>query len=185
MIKFLGILSNKKKVTTKKAARLLVETLDEAIVHGFVEIQDFLNNNNNLDGSPNLTDKDIRWFRLIVFVGNLKISSDFFDQDSAEDLYNNLLDYMANKMAGDNEIAIEQLNDYASYLDELLKKSDNCIEAMATAIFDKYNINEFQVNLFRMKNEPNPVLFQELKNLMRHFIWNWEDYLNKNKIIKG
>jgi|TARA_B100001142_G_C14348103_1_gene660872 hypothetical protein len=185
MIKFLGILSTKNKVTTKKAARLLVETLDEAIVHGFVEIQDFLNNNNNLEGSPNLTVKDIRWFRLIVFVGNLKISSDFFDHDNAEDLYNNLLDYMADKMTGDNEIAIEQLNDYASYLDELLRRSDNCIEAMATAIFDKYNINEFQVNLFRRKNEPNPVLFQELKNLMGHFIWNWEDYLNKNKIIKG
>ena len=63
MIKFLGILSKKKKITASKIAHLLVETLDEVIVNGFVEIQDFLNNNNNLERNPNLTNKDIRWFR--------------------------------------------------------------------------------------------------------------------------
>ena len=182
MIKFLGILSKKKKITASKIAHLLVETLDEVIVNGFVEIQDFLNNNNNLERNPNLTNKEIKWFRLIVFVGNLKMIPDFFEQKHAEDLHNHLLDIMADKMEGENEISIEQLGDYCTYLDELLRKSDNCIEAMATAIFDKYNINDFQVNLFRRKNEPNPVLFQELKNLMSHFIWNWEDYLSKHKI---
>ena len=182
MIKFLGILSNKKKILASKTAHLLVETLDEVIVNGFVEIQDFLNNNNNLERNPNLTNKEIKWFRLIVFVGNLKMIPDFFEQKDAENLHNHLLDIMADKMEGENEISIEQLGDYCTYLDELLRKSDNCIEAMATAIFDKYNINDFQVNLFRRKNEQNPVLFQELKNLMSHFIWNWEDYLSKHKI---
>ena len=182
MIKFLGILTKKKKITGRKTAHLLVKTLDEVIVNGFVEIQDFLNNNNNLESNPNLTSKDIKWFRLIVFVGNLKMIPAFFEQEHAEDLHNHLLDIMADKMEGENEISIEQLADYCTYLDELLRKSDNCIEAMATAVFDKYNINDFQVNLFRRKNEPNPVLFQELKNLMSHFIWNWEDYLDKHKI---
>ena len=182
MIKFLGLLSKKKKISSLKTANLLVTTLDEVIVNGFVEIQDFINNNNNLERNPNLSNKDIRWFRLIVFVGNLKMIPAFFEQEHAEDLHNYLLDIMADKMEGENEIAIEQLADYCTYLDELLRKSDNCIEAMAAAVFDKYNINDFQVNLFRRKNEPNPVLFQELKNLMSHFIWNWEDYLNKHKI---
>ena len=182
MIKFLGILSKKKKISASKTAHLLVETLDEVIVNGFVEIQDFLNNNNNLERNPNLTNKEIKWFRLIVFVGNLKMIPDFFEQKYAEDLHNHLLDRMADKMEGENEISIEQLGDYSTYLDELLRKSNNCIEAMATAVFDKYNINDFQVNLFRRKNETNPILFQELKNLMSHFIWNWEDYLSKHKI---
>ena len=176
------VLSKKKKISASKTAHLLVETLDEVIVNGFVEIQDFLNNNNNLERNPNLTNKEIKWFRLIVFVGNLKMIPDFFEQKYAEDLHNHLLDRMADKMEGENEISIEQLGDYSTYLDELLRKSNNCIEAMATAVFDKYNINDFQVNLFRRKNEPNPILFQELKNLMSHFIWNWEDYLSKHKI---
>ena len=182
MIKFLGLLSKKKKISSLKTANLLVATLDEVIVNGFVEIQDFINNNNNLERNPNLTTKDIRWFRLIVFVGNLKMIPTFFEDELSEQLHNQFLDIMAEKMEGENDIALEQLVDYETYLSDLLRKSDNCVEAMATAVFDKYNINDFQVNLFRRKNEPNPVLFQELKNLISHFIWNWEDYLSKHKI---
>ena len=67
MIKFLGILSKKKKITGSKTAHLLVETLDEVIVNGFVEIQDFLNNNNNLERNPNLTNKDIKWLGIYIY----------------------------------------------------------------------------------------------------------------------
>ena len=49
---------------------------------------------------------------------------------------------------------------------------------MAHAIFEKYNINNFQGDLFK-KNKPNPVFLNELKNLLNHFIWNWEEYLEK------
>ena len=182
MIKFLGLLSKKKRISTQETAKLLVATLDEVIVNGFVEIQDFINDNNNLERNPNLTEKDIMWFRLIVFVGNLKILPDFFEEDQAESLHNQLLDFMAEKIAGEHEVALEKLSDYCTYLDSLLRKSDNYIEAMATALFDKYNINEFQVNLFKRKNEPNPVFFQELKKTMKYFIWNWEDFLTKHKV---
>ena len=70
MIKFLGILSKKKKITAKETANLLVATLDEVIVNGFVEIQDFINNNNNLENNPNLKEKDILQKELKL---NLKI----------------------------------------------------------------------------------------------------------------
>ena len=91
MIKFLGLLSKKKKISSLKTANLLVTTLDEVIVNGFVEIQDFINNNNNLERNPNLSNKDIRWFRLIVFVGNLKMIPSFFDDEQAEKLQISLL----------------------------------------------------------------------------------------------
>lgn len=182
MIKFLGLLSKKKKINSLKTTKLLVTALDEVIVKGFVEIQDFINNNNNLERSPNLSENDIRWFRLIVFVGNLKMIPVFFEEDQAENLHNQLLDLMSEKIGGESNIALEQLGDYCTYIDDLLRKSDNCIEAMATAVFDKYDINDFQVNLFKRKNEPNPVFFHELKNLMTHFIWNWEEFLSQYKI---
>ena len=53
---------------------------------------------------------------------------------------------------------------------------------MAHAIFEKYNINDFQGDLFKRKNKPNPIFLNELKNLLSHFIWNWEEYLEKNKL---
>ena len=48
--------------------------------------------------------------------------------------------------------------------------------------FEKYNINDFQGTLFKRKNKPNPIFISEMKNLLKHFIWNWEEYLQKNKL---
>ena len=54
---------------------------------------------------------------------------------------------------------------------------------MAVAVFDKYNINDCQSELLKRKNDPNPILFNELKKLLGHFRWNWDDFLEKCKII--
>ncbi len=183
MLKFFGI-SKKTKISIEKASNIFVSALDEVIIKGFVEILDFINNNNNLEKSPNITNRDIKWFRLIVFVSNIKMLSVYFDEKQSEQLHNQLIDLMVKRIQGESDLALEQLLDYESYISELLEKSDNCLEAMATAVFEKYEINDYQVSLFKKKNEPNPILFQELKNLMSHFIWNWEDFLSKHKIIK-
>ena len=72
--------SKKKKITAKETANLLVGTLDVVIANGFVEIQDFINNNNNLEDNPNLTDEDVEWFRNIIFLGNMKNLDTFFEE---------------------------------------------------------------------------------------------------------
>ena len=53
---------------------------------------------------------------------------------------------------------------------------------MTIAVFDKFNINRFQSELFRKKDEPNPILFNELRKYIGHFVWNWEEFLEKCKI---
>ena len=77
MIKFLGLLSKKKKVKANVAAAIYVSLLNNVIKEGFVEIKDFINNNNNLEDNPNLTDIDIDWFRNIIYLGNLENLSIF------------------------------------------------------------------------------------------------------------
>ena len=72
MIKFLGLLSKKKKVKAKLAATIYVNLLNNVIEVGFVEIKDFINNNNNLEENPNLTNLDVDWFKNIVFLGNMQ-----------------------------------------------------------------------------------------------------------------
>jgi hypothetical protein len=78
MIKFLGLLSKKKKVKADVAAAIYVSLLNNVIKEGFVEIKDFINNNNNLEENPNLTDIDVDWFRNIIYLGNLENLSSFF-----------------------------------------------------------------------------------------------------------
>ena len=46
---------------------------------------------------------------------------------------------------------------------DLMNEFGSEIDAMAFAI-DKYNINEFQGELFKRKNKPNPIFISEMKN---------------------
>ena len=79
MLKFFGISKKKEKVSVEDTAIMFSSSLNKVVDTGFPEIQDFLNKNNNLEKSPEIIDKDIRWFRLIVFVGNLHIMSTKFE----------------------------------------------------------------------------------------------------------
>jgi hypothetical protein len=183
MIKFLGLLSKKKKVKANVAAAIYVGLLNNVIQEGFVEIKSFINNNNNLEDSPNLTDIDIDWFRNIIYLGNLEDLSSFFEKQNAAILRGLILDEI-HKGLPENEqhLAIERFLDHENYFKELLMQHEYAINAMAYGIFEKYNINECQGDLFKRKNKPNPIFFNELKNLVKHFMWNWEDYLEKNKL---
>ena len=60
---------------------------------------------------------------------------------------------------------------------------DDILKSMAFAIFEKYNINDFQGDMFKRKNKPNPILIHELKNLLAHFLWNWDSDLKDYRII--
>ena len=183
MIKFLGLLSKKKKVKPETAVSIYVALLQKVISEGFIEIKDFINNNNNLEGSPNLNDDNVDWFSNVIFLGNMKGLDLYFEEEEASTLRALILDeiYKDNEVSEQN-LAIERFLDYEKYFKELLDKYELPINAMAHAIFEKYNINDFQGNLFRKKNKPNPVFINELKNLLNHFIWNWEEYLEKNKL---
>jgi hypothetical protein len=183
MIKFLGLLSKKKKVKPATAVTIYVAILQNVISGGFIEIKDFINNNNNLESNPNLKDSDIDWFSNVIFLGNMKNLDSYFEENEVSSLRTLILDEIYKDVkANDQNLAVERFLDYENYFNDLLIKYEFSINAMAHAIFEKYNINDFQGDLFKKKNKPNPVFLNELKNLLSHFLWNWEEYLEKNKL---
>ena len=82
----------------------------------------------------------------------------------------------------DAEISMDLFLNYEMYFNDILVKQVDPIETMAVAVFDKYNINDCQSELLKRKNEPNPVLFNELRKYLSHFVWNWDEFLDKCKI---
>ena len=109
MIKFLGLLSKKKKVKAELAAAIYVNLLNNVIEAGFFEIKDFINNNNNLEDNPNITDLDIEWFRNIVFLGNMKNLDTFFEEKDSAKLRGYILDEMyKNLPESEQHLAIER-----------------------------------------------------------------------------
>lgn len=183
MIKFFGLLSKKNKVKAESVAPIYVALLENVINEGYVEVKEFINKNNNLEGTPDLDDKDIAWFSNIVFLGNMQNLKFYFEDLEFTRLRALILDEIYRDLNEDSQhLAIERFLDYENYFGELMLRHECAITAMAYGVFEKYNINNFQGDLFKKKNKPNPIFFHELKNLLKHFIWNWEDYLKKNKL---
>ena len=184
MINFLNLLSKKNKVLAITAADIYVNLLNRAIDEGFIEIKNFINNNNNLDSNPNIHDKDIDWFRNIIFLGNIQNLNSAFEENESIIMRGLILDVMY-KDYSENEqpLAIERFLDYENYFKGILNDNESIISGMAYGIFEKYGINKYQGDLFKKKNKPNPIFFNELKNLLNHFIWNWDEYLAKNKVV--
>ena len=182
MIKFFGF-SKKKKVKPATTASIYVTLLQNVVSEGFIEIKDFINNNNNLESNPNLNDTDIDWFSNVIFLGNMKNLDLHFEENEVFTLRALILDEIYKDVeVNAQHLAIEKFLEYENYFKELLARHEFPIDAMAYAIFEKYNINDFQGDLFKKKNKPNPIFLNELKNLLNHFIWNWEEYLEKNKL---
>jgi len=181
MLKFFGI-SKKEKISVKDTANIFAVALNKVVNDGFPEIQNFLNKNNNLDKSPEISDEEIKWFRLIIFSGNLHLLSTKFEDAEALELRNKIIDELILFLDEDNEISMDLFLNYETYFKDILVKQVDPIETMAVAVFDKYNINDCQSELLKRKNEPNPVLFNELRKYLSHFIWNWDEFLEKCKI---
>ena len=181
MLKFFGI-SKKDKISVEDTGKIFSVALNKVVNDGFPEIQSFLNKNNNLDKSPNISGKDIKWFRLIIFTGNLHLLTTKFEENESLELRNQILDYLLPYLDDDKEVSMDLFLNYETYFKDILVKQINPIESMAVAVFDKYNINDCQSELLKRKNEPNPVLFNELRKYLSHFMWNWDEFLEKCKV---
>lgn len=181
MLKFFGI-SKKDKISVEDTAKIFSVALNKVINDGFPEIQSFLNRNNNLDKSPNISDEDIKWFRLIIFTGNLYLLTTKFEENESLELRNQIIDNLLPYLDDDKEVSMDLFLNYETYFNDILVKQIDPIESMAVAVFDTYNINDCQSELLKRKNEPNPVLFNELRKYLSHFMWNWDEFLEKCKV---
>lgn len=177
--------SKKKKIKIQDLAFVYSSTLHEVIQAGFPEIIEFVNDNRKFEESPNLQKDDISWFLMIVFVANNFHLSNFFDDQIVDRLQHLGLNKLLEKISPDEEedIIRDRFIDYENFFKDQVSDDVSIEKAMAKSIFIKYNLNDFQGKLLKNQNEPNPVFLQELTNLLSHFVWNWDDYLNKYKVV--
>lgn len=54
---------------------------------------------------------------------------------------------------------------------------------MSKAVFFKYNLNDYQEEYFRQMKTPNPIFLKNLDEVMRHFLWDWEVFNEKYKVV--
>lgn len=183
MIKLFGF-SKKEKISIDKLTKLYANTLFEVVDQGFPEIIGFVNDNRKFEESPNLKTTDVKWFLMIIFAANNHRLANFFSGDIVDALHSSctleIIDFI---MEDEEEIIREMILDYETFFKEQFAVSETTEKAMARSIFIKYNLNDYQGKLLKNQNEPNPVFLEELASLLSHFVWNWDDFLSKNKVV--
>jgi len=176
-------LFGKKKVTAEELAPLYVSTIYGAINHGFPIVTEFLNEDAEFVRPPGINPVNDEWFIYIIFSANLFNISQFFSAEQAADLSRIFSSEITRMLGKDPETDDQILYDYMEFLKGLNAKEKNLARAMALAIFHKYDLNSFQQEHFQKLNAPNPSILKELQDMVALFLWNWEDYLNKYKVI--
>lgn len=183
MMKLFGF-SKKEKISVNKLAKLYANTLFEVVYNGFPEIIGFVNDNRKFEESPNLQTEDVKWFLMIIFAANNHRLLDFFSDDVVDALHNACTrEVICFLKEDEEEVVREMVMDYESFFAEQFAEYVKLEKAMARSIFIKYNLNDYQGKLLKNQNEPNPVFLQELANLLSHFVWNWDDFLSKYKVV--
>jgi hypothetical protein len=120
---------------------------------------------------------------MIIFAGNNHRLSDYFDDSVVDRIHLASLNELINFIDQEDDVVRDMFLDYERFFKDQLVDDITIEKAMAKSIFVKYNLNDFQGELLKSQNEPNPVFLQELTDLLSHFIWNWNDYLQKYKVV--
>ncbi|MGD1846714.1 MAG: hypothetical protein ACFB10_15100 [Salibacteraceae bacterium] len=177
-------LFRKKKLAEEKVANVFVNTLLDLVDEGFPEVAALINEDPEFSISPNINAEDSDRFLLIMLAGNMKYIPDYFT--NYQDF--RLMDLINRKMAlalGVEADALKQtISNYQSFFTRINHPSKNTHYAMSKAVFYKYELNDFQSEYFRNMKTPNPIFLKRLDDIVAHFIWDWESFQNKFRVVE-
>ena len=72
--------------------------------------------------------------------------------------------------------------EYQSFITRVNYPSKNMVYGMSKAMFEKYQLNEFQDDYFRRMQAPNPLFLKRMDEVMANFVWNWDAFFKKFKM---
>jgi len=178
-------LFGKKKIKKEKAVEIYVDTIFDVIERGFPEIASFINEEKQFNKSPQIGQEDFEWFTYIIYGGNVLNLYEYFEQEQADDMKMLIVREVAERYTKrDQHIAEEIILEYEKFLLEIQKKNKNIVKTISLALFNKFELNNYQDEHYQRLNAPNPVFLKELNEMMELFVWNWEDFLQKYRIGK-
>ncbi len=182
MMTLFGI--GKRKVTEDKVANIVVNTILNYVDEGFPVIAAIINESPEFNKSPKINEEDSTEFLLILIVANLNFMSIFIDPTSEQNIRGFVVEKFASVLEITPEKLEEVLKEYKKTLSRINHPSKNMLYAMSKGIFYKYNLVDYQESeFFRNKQAPNPIFIKRLDEIMGQFIFNWEEFVTKYKIV--
>ncbi|MBK21575.1 MAG: hypothetical protein CMP63_04560 [Flavobacteriales bacterium] len=177
-------LLGKKRLKEQHVAKVFVGTLNELAEKTFPTLSEFLNEVPELMESPKIKPNQMEWFLYIVFSTNLYNLQYHFESNQLNRMRILVIDEFIESLEGrEHDLTLEQINNYEDYITSLEKTNNDLPKSMATAIFNKYGINNCQLDHFQKINTPNPIIIKSIEEATKNYIWNWTDFLEKYKMV--
>lgn len=177
-------LFGKKRLKEEYVSKVFVSTINELAIESFPILSEFLNEAPELQSSPKIKGDQIEWFLYIVFSANLYDLQNHFDIDQHNRMRILIIDEFIESISGkSHDEVLENINNYEEYISSLSRvERDGLGKIIATAIFQKYGLNECQLEHFQRMNKPNPATIKAMCEITDNFIWNWSDLLENYKL---
>lgn len=174
----------KKKLKEQHVAKVFVSTINELAEESFPTLSDFLNEVPELESSPAITPDQIEWFLYIIFSSNLYNLKFHFEAEQLNRMRILVIDEFIESLEGrDHDLTLEHINNYEDYIAAIEKRNGDLAKSIATALFNKFGLNNCQVDHFQKMNTPNPIIIKSIEEVTKNFIWNWTDFLDKYKVV--
>jgi len=172
----------KKKLSAEKVSKQFIANLLEVTEQGFEQMAGLINDDPAFEKKPTVSAQYYQPFFLVVLAANFKLLPAYFKDDTDKEIIKHSLDYLQEIFEEDVDFDA-RIKEMQSLMSRINHPSKNTLYAMSKAVFEVYQLNEFQKDYFKNLNTPDPTFLKRMDELMPHFIWNWDDLLKEYKII--
>lgn len=173
----------KKKFTDDQLANVFVNGVLEAVDKGFDEVAAMIEEDPAFVQPPNLKAARDGHFTMIVIVANVRYLQDSFSPEQIKALENVIFSKFATAFDMDEAQFIKYFKSYASFMSRVNHPSKSVLYSMSKGVFYKYKLNDCQDDYFRRLDCPNPLFLKRMDEIMKHFIWNWEAFFKRYKMV--
>lgn len=171
----------KKKLSTEKVSKQFIANLLEVTEQGFVQMAGLINDDPAFEKKPSISENYYQPFFMVVLAANFKLLPTYFKDDTDKLILQQSISYLQEIF--EEEVDFEQqIKATQSLMARVNHPSKNTLYAMSKALFEVYELNDFQKEYFRNLHTPDPTFLKRMDELMPHFIWNWDDLLKEYKI---
>ncbi len=172
----------KKRLSDNQLANVFLNGIFEIVDNGFVEVVDLINEDLAFVSSPSIPVDRNGEFTMIVVVANISTLETTFETVQANRIERIIFEQLGSLMGVSANDAEAKVREYQKFMQRVNHPSKNMIYAMSKAVFQKYNLNDFQDEYFRRLQSPNPLFLKRMDQVMINFLWDWDSFFKKYKI---
>ena len=173
----------KKRLTEDKLANVFVNSIIALVDDAFPDVAAIINEDPIFEIEPQISPEDSDKFLLIVIAGNLQYIPNYFEAYQDMRITDAIYRKLSNALSLELGVLKKIIGQYQSFCSKINHPSKNTLYAMSKGVFYKYNLCEHQEEFFKNMRTPNPIFLKRLDEIMVNFLFDWESYQDKYRII--